>query len=48
MFCAYQVNLIQYLLIILKNEYTSVFFNDSSYVVDYFVYLCVQIEDICK
>ena len=38
----------QKLLIISKNTFINIILNESSYVVDYFVYLCVQIKDICK
>ena len=32
----------------LKNIYKFLFLNKSPYVVDCFVYLCVQIKDVCK
>lgn len=39
----------QKLLIISKNTFINdIFLSESSFVVDYFVYLCVQIKDICK
>jgi hypothetical protein len=31
-----------------KHIYKLLFLNKSSYIVDCFVYLCVQIKDICK
>ena len=38
----------QKLLIISKNIHKCHLLNESSFVIDYFVYLCVQIKDICK
>ena len=44
-FIAYKA---QKLLIISKNTFINVILCKSPFVVDYFVYLCVQIKDICK